>query len=238
MVKRFALIVGLMIGITSLASFAMGASNRKEDVARIQRSAEIFHEIMSTPDRSIPRQLLASASCIAIIPGEKQFAFMFGGKYGKGLVTCRTARGWSPPAFLAIGGGSYGFQIGGSSTDIVMVFRSRRGLDSLLSDKFRIGAGATAAAGPVGRDVSAETDIALKAEILTYARSRGVFAGISLDGAVVRPDQHGNESLYGHNARTKQIVDGDVPAPAVTRSLTAEISRYVGHKSQATKKNG
>jgi lipid-binding SYLF domain-containing protein len=215
--------------IASFAAIAAPATSRSDDLARIRASTEVFHEIMGTPDKAIPRNLLSSAKCIAIIPGEKKFAFMIGGSYGKGLVSCRTAHGWSAPAFLSVGGGSYGFQIGGSSTDIVMVFRNRRGLDSLLSDKFRIGADATAAAGPVGRHAAAATDIKLNSEILTYARSRGAFAGISLNGAVVQPDSSGNAALYGESARTKQIVDGGVAVPAAARRLTQELDRDAGH---------
>ncbi|MGH9400780.1 MAG: lipid-binding SYLF domain-containing protein [Terriglobia bacterium] len=226
MTKRFLMCVFVTVFTLGIVSAAMAASSRSDDLARIQRSAEVFHEIMATPDKAIPQELLESAKCIAIIPGEKQFAFMFGGKYGKGLVTCRTAHGWSAPAFLAVGGGSYGLQLGGSSTDIVMIFRSKNGFDSLLSDKFRIGAGATAAAGPVGRHAAADTDVKLHAQILTYARSRGAFAGVSLNGAVVQPDATGNEALYGANANTKAIVDGRVPVPEQARSLTREISRY------------
>ncbi|HEV2416803.1 MAG TPA: lipid-binding SYLF domain-containing protein [Terriglobia bacterium] len=226
MTKRFLICMFAAIFMVGIVSAAMADSSRSDDLARIQRSAEVFHEIMATPDKAIPQELLESAKCIAIIPGEKQFAFMFGGKYGKGLVTCRTARGWSAPAFLAVGGGSYGLQIGGSSTDIVMIFRNKTGFDSLLSDKFRLGAGATAAAGPVGRHASADTDIKLHAEILTYARSRGAFAGVSLNGAVVQPDDSGNKALYGSNVTTKEIVDGRVSTPASARSLNREISRY------------
>jgi lipid-binding SYLF domain-containing protein len=223
----------LALLVAGAAGLTIASSNRSDDTARIQQSARVFHEIMATPDKAIPQELLESAKCIAIVPGEKQLAFIVGGKYGKGLVTCRTPKGWSAPAFLAVSGGSYGLQLGGSSTDIVMIFRSRSGLQSLLSDKFRIGAGATAAAGPVGRHASADTDIKLKAEILTYARSRGVFAGVSLNGAVVEPDQTGNAALYGPKARTKEIVDGEVPVPAVAHLLTSEISRYT--RQQAAK---
>lgn len=225
MTKRLLAFVFAAVFMAGAVSVARADSSRKDDVARIQRSAEVFQEIMATPDKAIPQELLESAKCIAIIPGEKQFAFMFGGKYGKGLVTCRTAHGWSAPAFLAVGGGSYGLQIGGSSTDIVMIFRNKNGFDSLLSDKFRIGAGATAAAGPVGRHASADTDLKLHAQILTYARSRGAFAGVSLNGAVVQPDDSGNEAMYGAGVTTKKIVDGLVPVPEVARVLTREIER-------------
>lgn len=225
MTKRTILVtIGLLVCCT-LSSLVQAASDRSQDIARIEHSARVFRAIMATPDRSIPRKLLSSAKCIAIIPGEKQLAFMVGGKHGKGLVTCRTASGWSAPAFLSVSGGSYGFQIGASSTDIVMVFRNRSGMDSLLSDKFRVGTGATAAAGPVGRDVSASTDIKLHAEILTYARSRGAFAGVSLNGAVVQPDHSADAALYSPNVRTKQIVAGQVAVPSAAEPLVREISR-------------
>lgn len=215
-------ILSVLIG----GSIAAANSSQTQDTERIQRATEVFHEVMATPDKAIPQELLSSAKCIAIVPGEKKFAFVVGGNYGKGLVTCRTAKGWSAPAFLMLGGGSYGFQIGGSSTDIVMIFRNRNGLESLLSDKFKIGAGATAAAGPVGRHASADTDLKLHSEILTYARSRGVFAGVSLNGAVVKPDRSGDRALYGPNATTKRIVGGEVAVPEAAKPLNQEISKY------------
>jgi SH3 domain-containing YSC84-like protein 1 len=223
--RRLAIMMaGVLVFSASLA--IPSTSDRRQDVARIQRSAEVFRSIMATPDHAIPRKLLHSAKCLAIIPGEKQAAFLVGGKYGKGLVTCRTANGWSAPAFLSLGGGSYGFQIGGSSTDIVMVFQNRNGLRSLLSDKFKLGATATAAAGPVGRDVSAGTDIKLHSEILTYARSRGAFAGVSLNGAVVQPDDSGNAALYGPDVTTRRILAGDEKVPSVADPLIRALDRY------------
>jgi SH3 domain-containing YSC84-like protein 1 len=216
--------------VVSFALVAAGATTRSAELGRIRDSAEVFHEIMMAPDKAIPRELLRSAQCIAIIPGEKKFAFLVGGQYGKGLVSCRTKHGWSAPAFLTVGGASYGFQIGGSSTDVVIVFRNRRGLDSLLSDKFKIGIDATAAAGPVGRHVAAGTDIKLTAEMLTYARSRGIFAGVSLAGDLVQPDGSGNRALYGPNVKPKEIVDGRLPVPAAARQLIRELDRYAGSK--------
>ena len=209
-------------------------STLKDDTERINNSAELFQEIMNAPDKGIPQELLESAKCIAIIPAEKKFAFVAGGEYGKGLVTCRTAEGWSAPLFLTIGGGSFGLQIGGSSTDLVMIFRNRNGLDSLLSDKFKIGADATAAAGPVGRHADAATDVKMNAEILTWSRSRGIFAGISLDGAVVEPDKSGNRSMYGANARPKEILNGGVQVPKTAETLVGEITRYARAAAQAS----
>jgi len=212
----------------SLSLTARAGSDRKDDVERIENSAQIFQEIMGAPDKAIPQDLLDSAKCIAIIPAEKKFAFFVGGNYGKGLVTCRTQAGWSAPLFLAVSGGSFGFQWGGSSTDFILVFRGRRGLDKLLSDKFQIGGDATAAAGPVGRSAAAGTDIEMHAEILTYSRSRGAFAGISLNGAVMQPDESGNMAFYGREANREDILNGKVAAPP-DASVLVEAVRKATH---------
>jgi lipid-binding SYLF domain-containing protein len=209
----------------ALSLSARASSNREDDIRRIEDSAQIFQEIMGSPDKAIPQDLLGSAQCIAIIPAEKKFAFVVGGNYGKGLVTCRAPKSWSAPVFLTVSGGSFGFQIGGSSTDLILVFRGRRGLHRLLSDKFKIGGDASAAAGPVGRSTAAGTDIELHAEILTYSRSRGAFAGISLTGAVVQPDDSGNQALYGLNANRENILDGKVAIPAEAMVLVQAVSR-------------
>jgi len=219
MLKRIAWLTTL---IASLVMPALASSDRSQDIDRLQASTQVFRQIMDTPDKGIPQELLESAKCVAIIPGEKQAAFIIGGQYGKGLATCRTAHGWSAPVFLKVEGGSVGFQIGGSSTDIVMVFMNDNGLRHLLSDKFRVGADATAAAGPVGRHVAAGTDIRFNSEILTYSRSQGAFAGVSLNGAVVQADQSGDRAIYGRKADRKQILNGAVPVPraAASRSLS------------------
>jgi len=214
----------LMMTLT-LSFSARASSNREDDIHRIQDSAQIFEEIMGTPDKAIPQDLLESAECIAIIPAEMKFAFVVGGNYGKGLVTCRGVKSWSPPVFLSVGGGSLGFQIGGSSTDIILVFRGRRGLQKLLNDKFKIGGDISAAAGPVGRSAAAGTDIELHAEILTYARSRGAFAGVSLTGAVVQSDDTGNEALYGKGVGKEDILNGKVETPADAMVLMRAVSK-------------
>jgi lipid-binding SYLF domain-containing protein len=216
--------LSLMLTLVLTVS-ARASSNRDDDVHRIQDSAQIFEEIMGAPDKAIPQELLDSAKCIAIIPAEKKLAFMVGANYGKGLVTCRAVKSWSAPVFLTVSGGSFGFQIGGSSTDFILVFRGRRGLQKLLSDKFKIGGDASAAAGPVGRSAAAGTDIELHAEILTYSRSRGAFAGISLSGAVVQPDDTGNQALYGIGANTENILDGKVDIPAEAMVLVLAVSK-------------
>lgn len=219
-------LIAVALLLTGLGLPAFASSDRDNDISRIHASARVFREIMDTPDKAIPQELLESAKCIAIIPSEKKAAFIFGANYGKGLVTCRTAAGWSAPLFLAISGGSWGLQIGGSSTDVVMIIRSEHGMRSLLSDKFTLGADATAAAGPVGRHASADTDLKLNAEILTYSRSKGAFAGISLDGAVVQADRSGDRAMYGANVERKQILDGAVRVPPAAQALISEIGQY------------
>lgn len=212
--------------IAALVLPAFADSDRSEDLSRIQHSTDVLNEIMRTPDEGIPQDLLQSAKCMAIIPGEEKAAFFLGERYGKGVAVCRTARGWSAPLFLTIGGGSFGFQWGGSETDVVMLFMNDHALQSLLSDHFKLGADATVAAGPVGRHTSAGTDLRLKAEILTYSRSRGIFAGISLDGAVIRADHSGDRAMYGANVERSQILDGHVPVPNAAEPLLSDIERY------------
>jgi len=218
-------IVAVVSLVLSLPAVALG-SDQEDDANRIQRAATVFQEIMSTPDKGIPNEILESAKCIAIIPGEKKFALVFGGSYGRGLATCRIGPGWTAPIFLAVEGGSVGYQIGGSSTDLVMIFTNEHALQNLLRDKFKLGADATVAAGPVGRNASAGTDVTLHAEILSYSRARGVFAGISLDGATVRADRSGDHAMYGPNVTREQILHGQVPAPPSAQPLLGEISHY------------
>ena len=224
MLKRILMFSALTLVVTQIAV----ASDREDDVARTQKAAQVFKEIMDTPDKGIPHDLLESAKCIAIIPGDKKFAFILGGSYGRGVATCRTSHGWSAPMFVAIDGGSVGYQIGGSSTDIVMLFMNDRALHSLLSDKFKLGADASVAAGPVGRSAAAGTDLKLNAEILSYSRSKGIFAGVSLDGAVVQGDKSGDQAMYGADVDRHEIVDGKVAMPASARDLVHELHAYTG----------
>jgi lipid-binding SYLF domain-containing protein len=202
------------------------ASDRDDDLGRVQKATQVFQEIMRTPDKGIPQDLLEKAKCVAIIPGEEKAAFIFGGNYGKGLATCRTANGWSAPMFVAVGGGSVGFQIGASFTDVVLLFMNDHALQSLLSDKFKIGADVTVAAGPVGRQASANTDVKLDAEILSYSRSKGVFAGASVDGAVVQADHSGDQAMYGSKVTRGEILHGKVAVPESAHRLLAELARY------------
>jgi lipid-binding SYLF domain-containing protein len=202
------------------------ASDRDDDLGRIQKATQVFQEIMRTPGKGIPRDLLEKAKCVAIIPGEEKAAFIFGGTYGKGLATCRTAHGWSAPMFLAVGGGSVGFQIGGSFTDVVMLFMNDHALQSLLGDKFKIGADVTVAAGPVGRNAAAGTDLKLKAEILSYSRSKGAFAGVSLDGAVVQADHSADKAIYGSDVARQEILNGKIAVPEPAQRLLEDLAKY------------
>jgi SH3 domain-containing YSC84-like protein 1 len=222
MLKRI-LAVTILIAIASLTAVA---SDREDDVNRTQKAAQVFKEIMNTPDQGIPSNLLESAKCIAIIPGDKKFAFVFGGSYGRGIATCRTEHGWSAPMFVAIDSGSVGYQIGGSSTDIVMLFMNDHALQSLMSDKFKLGGDASVAAGPVGRNAAAGTDLKLNAEILSYSRSKGIFAGVSLDGAVMQADKSGDKAMYGDDVNRHEILDGKVAVPASARELVEELGGY------------
>jgi lipid-binding SYLF domain-containing protein len=217
------LAVTILIAIASLTAVA---SDREDDVNRTQKATQVFKEIMNTPDQGIPSNLLESAKCIAIIPGDKKFAFVFGGSYGRGIATCRTGHGWSAPMFVAIDSGSVGYQIGGSSTDIVMLFMNDHALQSLMSDKFKLGADASVAAGPVGRNAAAGTDLKLNAEILSYSRSKGIFAGVSLDGAVMQADKNGDKAMYGDDVNRHEILDGKVAVPASARGLVEELGGY------------
>ena len=201
------------------------SSDKEDDVNRAQRAATVFQEIMNAPD-SIPQDVLNKAQCIAIIPGDKKFAFIFGADYGRGLAVCRTENGWSAPLYLAVEGGSFGYQIGGSSTDLILLFMNDHALHSLLSDKFKLGGDASVAAGPVGRQASATTDLKLTAEILSYSRSKGVFAGVSLDGTVVQADKSGDEAMYGAGVSRHDVLDGSVHTPESARQLVHELDKY------------
>jgi SH3 domain-containing YSC84-like protein 1 len=214
----------LSIGVLS-AGLLYGGESAAE---RLTASGVVFTEIMGTPDKGIPQELLENSQCIVIVPGMKKVAFIVGGNYGRGFMLCRQASGlgWSAPAGVKVEGGSVGFQIGGSETDVVMLVMNQGGVTKLLSSKFTLGADASVAAGPVGRTSSANTDAQMHAEILSYSRSRGAFAGISLDGATLRPDSSSNTELYGRKLTNKQIVMGKIKSPAAGSKLAAELDRY------------
>ena len=205
------------------------ASDRDDDLTRIHHANDVFNSIMEAPDQGIPAGLLEKARCIAIIPGDVKFAFIFGGNYGRGIATCRDAGNndkWTAPLFIAIDGGSVGYQIGGSSTDLVLLFMNDHALHSLLSDRFKLGGDASVAAGPVGRTATADTDIKLTSEILSYSRAKGIFAGVSLTGAVVKSDDSGNQAMYGANVTRNEIMQGHVSVPEAAAPLLHTVSQY------------
>jgi lipid-binding SYLF domain-containing protein len=205
----------------------MLASNSDQ---RIERAASAFQELMHTPDKGIPHDLLERANCIVVIPGLKKGAFGFGGKYGRGFAMCRGRGGWGAPAAVRIEGASFGLQLGGSSTDVFMLVMNEKGMSRLLADKFTLGGEVAAAAGPVGRETSANTDVLLSAEILTWSRSRGIFAGLSLEGATLRPDGRENENLYGRRVSNKDIITGKVRSPQSAHALTSVLTRYASKR--------
>ena len=207
-------------------SSAVLTADRGDEVKRLARATDVFQEIMKTPDKGIPGDLLDKAECVAIVPGLKKGGLGLGGKYGKGLIMCRKPnRSWTAPSFITIEGGSIGFQIGFTQIDVVMLFMNKKGVDKLIGDKFTIGADASAAAGPVGRQTAAQTNIRLDAEILTYSRAKGLFAGISLDGATLRSDKDDNREFYGKDVDPRSILlDGTVEMPAEARSLASALS--------------
>jgi lipid-binding SYLF domain-containing protein len=211
---------------------ADGADKVDEQARRIQESTTVLSEIMHAGDKSIPEDLLQKGHCVGIIPNLKRAGFIVGAKYGKGVVTCRVANetGWSAPSTVRIEGGSIGLQIGAGETDVIFIVMNRSGEDRLMKDKFTIGGDASVMGGPVGRSAQAQTDALMKAEMLAYSRSRGVFAGVSLEGATMRPDNDDNYKLYGREVTQKEILSGDVPAPASASALIAQLNRYAPYK--------
>ena len=202
-------------------------ANENENEKRLDEAAAVFSEVMATPDKGIPQDLLANAHCIVIVPGLKTAAFLVGAKYGKGYLSCRKKNGvgWSAPGTVRIEGGSVGFQIGGSATDLIMLVMSERGADKLLSSKFTLGAEGSVAAGPVGRTATAQTDAQMHAEILSWSRSQGLFAGLALEGATLRQDLDDNAALYGTRMENREIVTTSVPAPRAAARLLDMLNK-------------
>ncbi len=208
------------------------AAEKNPDAERLNRSAEVFQEIMAAPDKGIPQDLLDKSACIVIVPGVKKGAFIFGAKYGRGFFSCRAKGGvgWAAPAAVRVEGGSFGLQIGGSETDVVMLVMNERGATRLLSSKFTLGGDASVAAGPVGRTATAETDAYMSAEILTWSRARGVFAGLSLSGATLRQDLDTNKALYGKALQNKEIIGTSIAPPAAAKEFLAVLNKYSSRK--------
>jgi Uncharacterized conserved protein len=220
-------LVLLFITVAGLAGAEKSAS-----LKRLDEAAAVFQEVMATPDRSIPQDLLDKGQCIVIVPGLKKGAFILGGKYGKGYISCRKkGAGWSAPGTVRIEGGSVGFQIGGSESDVIMLVMNQRGVDKLLSSKFTLGAEGAVAAGPVGREATAQTDALMHAEILSWSRSQGLFAGLSLQGATLRQDLDDNAELYGRKITNKEIVHSTMPVPAAAKGLISLLNKYSSGKN-------
>jgi lipid-binding SYLF domain-containing protein len=218
----------LILTAAALASASLLSAASDVD-KRLDAASSSFKEVMGTPDKSIPGDLLSKAQCVIVVPGLKKGAFIVGAKYGRGFVSCRKNGNWSAPGGVKVEGGSFGFQLGGSETDVFMLVMNQKGVDRLLASQFTIGGDASAAAGPVGRSTQAETDAAMTAEILTWSRSRGLFAGISLSGATMRQDEEAANEMYGKKLTNKEIITGDTAWPKVADNLHVELNKY-SHK--------
>lgn len=229
-VRAFAtklLVVSLGLCLTGITLAADKDDKDQSDIQkRIEASARVLDEIMGTPDKAIPDKVMTESKCIAVIPSMVKIAIGFGGSHGKGVATCRSEHGWSAPAPITITGGSWGLQLGGQAVDLVMVITNDQGMQHLLSSKFKLGANASAAAGPVGRDAGADTDWKMKAEVLTYSRARGIFAGIDLNGSAITQDKDETRLLYGKMVPFTQILSGKVPAPEGSAPFLAAVRKY------------
>lgn len=223
--KRFA--SWMCVGLLAVGSAAqMRAEDKAKLDERLTNAKNVIDEVMHTPDKAIPNQILSQAQCVVVVPAYKKGAFIVGAQYGKGAATCRTPRGWSAPVFVQLSGGSFGFQIGGQSTDLVLIAVNKGGLQHMLQNKFKIGGDAAAAAGPVGRNAQAGTDWKLNAEFLTYSRSKGLFAGLDLDGTVLEADKSDNRDFYGEATPYRTILSGGVPTPADAAPFVRTVARY------------
>ncbi|SPE26955.1 conserved exported hypothetical protein [Candidatus Sulfopaludibacter sp. SbA3] len=207
---------------------AAWAADKPKATERLNDAAAVLSEVMATPDKGIPQDLLAKAQCVVIVPGMKKAAFVVGGEYGRGFAECRKADGfgWGAPAAVRMEGASVGFQIGGSATDLILLVMSKRGMDKLVGDKFTLGADASLAAGPVGRTANADTDVKMTAEILAWSRAKGLFAGVSVNGSTLRQDVDRNAELYGHKMNNREVLMGSMPPPPAAQPLIAELDKY------------
>jgi lipid-binding SYLF domain-containing protein len=216
----------------ALSLLPLTAAEKSKTDQRLEDAADLFSEVMSAPDKSIPQDLLDKSECIVLVPGLKKAAFVVGAKYGRGFAVCRAAKqGWGPPAAIRVEGGGLGFQIGVSSTDVILLVMNARGMKRLTTSKFTIGGDATAAAGPVGRNATAQTDAFMTAEILSWSRSRGLFAGVSLDGATLRNDLDENQAMYGHPWDNRQILTSGAKPPAAAGKLLMVLNKYSSRKT-------
>ncbi|HUB19855.1 MAG TPA: lipid-binding SYLF domain-containing protein [Acidobacteriaceae bacterium] len=221
--------------VVLLCAFALAAPAFAQDTTkldtRLDASRDVLNEVMATPDKQIPESILRQATCVGVVPGMIKGAFIFGAEYGQGVVTCHTPHGWSGPVFIRMAGGSWGFQIGGQGTDLVLVAVNVKGFQDLLKSKFKIGATASAAAGPVGRNAQASTNWKLQSELLTWSRSKGLFAGVDLSGVAVTQNVDDTNALYGAPHTFESILRGEVPVPEAARPFVRTVAKYF-HESQ------
>jgi len=223
------------LSMVCLATLSWAATAKEEAGDRLQKSAEVLTQIAQAPDKGIPAEVLSHAKCIAIVPHLVKGGFVFGGKHGRGVASCRTAEGWSAPAFISVGGGSWGLQIGVEGVDLVMVVMNDKGMQQLLSSKFQVSGEGSAAAGPVGRHASAGTDWKLDTQMLTYSRSKGAFAGLTLEGAVIQQDSDSTTAVYGKDVPFKSVLTGKVPTPEMGQSFVHSVTTAAG--AAATKES-
>jgi lipid-binding SYLF domain-containing protein len=238
MMRNFLVLFLLFCFVTPILSADLLAADRPGDdqpaatepatkaSGRVEAAGIVLDEIQAAPDQRIPQEVLASADCVAVVPSLLNGGFVFGGRYGRGVASCRTPKGWSAPAFFTIGGGSFGLQIGGQATDLIMLIMNKHGMDNLLSSQFKLGADASAAAGPIGRHASADTDWKMRAEVLTYSRSRGLFAGLELSGAVIKQDKNSTREFYGHMVPFKTSLKGDIDAPKDAYPFLSSLAKW------------
>lgn len=221
--------IALLLSVVLLVASSLWAEgDRAKTIGRVQESSNVLTEIMSAPDSGIPENIFSSAKCVAIVPSLLKGGFGFGGAYGKGIASCRTDKGWSAPAFFSIKGGSFGLQIGGEAVDLVMLIMNDNGMKSLLSSKFKLGAGGSVAAGPVGRDAEGSTDWKLRAQVLTYSRARGIFAGLNVNGALIAQGKDDTRAFYGRMVPFKTILNGNIESPTEANNFIGALAKYSG----------
>jgi SH3 domain-containing YSC84-like protein 1 len=227
------LILWVVVGLAAMA-FAADEKAGKESKAqdRIQAAADVLNEIQGAPDQGIPAEVLGSAECVAVVPSMLKGGFVVGARYGRGLASCRTPKGWSAPAFFSVKGGSFGLQIGGQAVDLVMLVMNKDGMHKLLSSQFKLGADASVAAGPVGRHAAADTDWKMRAQVLSYSRARGIFAGLELNGAVIRQDKDSTREFYGHMVTSKASLEGEVDPPAGAYPFLQTLAKWAKEASK------
>jgi lipid-binding SYLF domain-containing protein len=223
--KKF-LLLTLIVSLCSLSFAADEPAKESKAVDRVQAAADVLNEIESAPDKGIPQEVLGSAECVAVVPSMLKGGFIVGAKYGRGLASCRTPKGWSAPAFFVVAGGSFGFQIGGQAVDLVMLIMNKDGMKHLLSSEFALGADASVAAGPVGRHAEGNTDWKMRAEVLTYSRARGLFAGVTLNGAQIKQDKDSTREFYGRMVPFRTSLTGEIEPPPTANSFLTTLAKW------------